>query len=158
MTSDINFETLLGKNINEVSFFGAISRFDNENMYWISNPDQQFLGKSYDRMFIITNEQGTIQEITLYFPGILDRFFFEKISDKYGHSDRDLVIDEILYDEPEEEIGNYVVKESFYTVKEGDSDNDSLYHFWDKTNFQIRMFFDYANNKTDIRFNIGLKD
>ena len=153
-----DFETLLGKNVSDISFIGNSENTLNDNIYIISSPKVQFLGKPINQIGISTNKDKTIQRIIIFFPQTttVDRSFYKTISDKYGYDYDVMVVDKTLSEESSSIKENKTsfkanLRQTTMLLKKGSIEDDNIINLlWDKDNFQIILFLN--NNRKQVSF------
>lgn len=156
--SDINIQSVLGKDINQASFMGVAENNFDDNIYLISNPKVQFLGKPIDQIVIGVNENKTIKRIFIIFPEPIDTSFYKIMSDEYGTDYEVMVIDKTLNEKSSSvEIIDGSFKETLnqitMSLKKGSVEDNFINNIlWNKDSFQLMLFFNYHKNRIELHF------
>ncbi|WP_299888918.1 hypothetical protein [uncultured Lacinutrix sp.] len=156
----IRFEHLLDKNLS-ITKEAIGSDFENtlfsESFYYISDKSikKDFYGMEYNSLSIETNEKDTVQSISVHFPKVINRQFYDAFIKKYGEPTSIFVIEKRkVVSETKSNEGHF--KKSDIDLREGTFEENPLFIIWKKENFQIKAFLRHRQNMSEITFSIPL--
>lgn len=159
----MEFEKLLGKH---VSVFEETIGDDFENklfgnsFYYISDEfnKKYYSDMQYHNLTISTNQNHIVESISIHFPKVIDRQFYDSFIEKYGEPNKTQVIDK-----------RHVINEGSYTtgelkiqklskseleMREGTFDEKPLFIIWEKEHFYIQAFLRHKQNISEITFSL----
>jgi len=153
------FENLLGKHISISKFFtGSDFKTNNYGKKFYINSEQiddSFLGVPYNFITIIPDENDTIQSITIHFPKLINRQFYDSFIEKYGEPNNIQVIENRKVMSKgtygDSDFKQHLTKSTF-DLREGSFEENPLFIIWKKDSFQINFFFRYEQNKSELTF------
>ncbi|TSE08412.1 hypothetical protein [Aquimarina algiphila] len=82
MTTHIPLE-FLGKHINELPNVNTIY----EGGICIVNRSDEYLGKPYENLYILTNNERIVQSFSIYIDEIINQSFYDRMVKEYGKPD-----------------------------------------------------------------------
>jgi len=161
---DIKFEDLLGKHISVAKdFTGSDFKASNYGTKFYINSEQiddSFLNVPYNFITIMPNENDTIQSITIHFSKLINRESYDSFIEKYGEPNNIQIIENkkiISTSISEDEGFNQKLTKSTFDLREGSFEEKPLFIIWKKDGFQIKLFFRYEQNKTELIFSFPEK-
>jgi len=113
-----------------------------------------FFDKPYNHVFINTNDQDIIRDITIYIDGIIDRPFYDTFINHYGEPNSIQIIDEIKPISKGVGDFNEDLEKRFISTKEGAFEDKPLYMLWNKKHYQIKILLKHRTSKTEITFRL----
>ncbi len=154
----IEYEFFIGKHVNEFSVINELKRERKTNFnkyYMFSKKGKIFCGKTFNHLTIKTNNQEIIEDITLYFPVILDKTFYSSLTNRYGLPSQIRVADTITRSGKvhKDELVSYSMDQTT-SLKEGNFDDKPIIVLWEKEDYQIRLFFKYEINVSEIEYSL----
>ena len=147
---NFEFQSLLGKKINEANALGAVHKNNFDDYYRIKDPRFYFHKKKIDLVLLKVSEDTIIEHIFIYFLTAAIDNLFETICRLHGGSHKIMEPDQELekstdWETNEEGFTSYL-SESFITLKEGSIyDTDIQYIKWDMPDFNVTIYC--ANKK-----------
>lgn len=153
--TNINFESLLDKKIDEINFIGDYINLGNQELYYISKPKINFIDVDISQIVFSTDNNKKIINVIIFFPSLLDKSFFEIMCKKYKHTDEIFVFDQVvnegdLEDFANEFSGNF--KETKVSLKKGSINDKVDTIYWDMIKYRITLNYRYIDNTTVIYF------
>lgn len=155
---NVQFESILGEEIKNVSYLGVIENNFDEKIHVISEPKVTFLDKKIEQIVITTNVDNIIERVLVLFPEPIDTTFYRDISSSYSSNYDVFVPDKVLSEKiSSNEVNNDSFKETIrqttMTLKKGNiADSDIIYIFWDKKSYVIKLYYNYSKNRIDLYF------
>lgn len=155
---EINFETLLGKNISEIQLLGYASNNMDDNIYLITEPRVKFLGRPIHKLMIGTREDKKIVYIHIIFSEQGNKNFYKIISDEYGENFDVMVLDQAIT----KETTSKEIADGFFTenlehtstiLQKGTIHDKDLNHLlWSKEKFELMLFYNRFKNREEVHF------
>ena len=99
----------------------------------------------FNKLQIITNEAKIIEELSIGFPMIIDRAFYNKMINSYNYPNSILIKAKKIYESKGENVGefNQTLAKRLFSLIEGKFEDKPLYILWNKGWFQIRIIMYY---------------
>lgn len=148
---------LLGADISEASFLGEMQKMEASDfdMYHVFDSKTLFLDKYQSQFAIMTREDDTIREISLYMPPVMNKdTLVNEMAEIYGEG-KIMVVDEITHDGPSKVLkGKFsmTAKETRMTLKEGTMEDDVVQVIWEIEDVQIILHMKHLKGVLSVRF------
>ncbi|WP_418639611.1 hypothetical protein [Winogradskyella sp.] len=160
----IDFENLLGKHILTVeekigkNFENTLS---DKNFYYIQNEliKKELYAMPYNCLTILTNENDTVQSISVHFREVINRQFYDSFNKDYGKPNSILVIENrktISKTITKDKNGNIIqsLRKGEFDLREGNFEEKPLYIIWKKEDYQIKAFLRHKQNMSELTFSL----
>ncbi len=155
--TQIEFESFLGKDIAEISFYGDYPIEKNKSVI-TPHPEVQFFKKLINHIGIILNDAKMIKGVVLYMGELDEEPLIKLICNNYG-DDYNVMIRELLYEKSStsESEGEFkeILTTKQYTIKKGSLEDANRDHIvWNKDDFRIML---YTRNSSNIDLHFTTK-
>ncbi len=155
VTNPIRTE-LIGKHISEIPNAILENDTSSKGKWYKTNGNYDFLGKPYNNnLSIVTDKKDIIQYYYFSLRGQMDRMFFDKMTEEFGHPTVMYKMDQMVI--TSSSVDALGIRGTAMTgrVKECMFEDNPVFIFWDKEGYSI-----HANLGSQRSFNIqiGNKD
>lgn len=156
----MRFEVLLGKSIAfaESSIGDEFtSELFRANFYYLDKDSgyRLFYGSKYNCLSFQKNKVKAVHSVTVYLLEVLNIKTFDLLKEEYGEPDHIWVVEKtILISESfddSKDFQQYLIKRE-HDLREGAFDEKPLFIIWNKGVFEIKLFFRYEQNVSQVSF------
>jgi len=160
ISSNPKFEDLIGKEISlansifDTEFKNNLSGLKNLYIAYLDSP-KRFFNQQYSILSITVDDNNLINSITIHFLDVFDYCFFSSFNKEYHTPYKILVIDNKKVIN-KEKSGARTITQSQGKLQEGNFEDRPLFIYWENKSFQIKAFFRYKQNVSEITFGKSL--
>lgn len=150
----LKLQHLLGENISKAEILDLAPIRCSKNMFYISSESYLF-GYSFNHIAFFTNEDNTIEIITINLNGIINKTFYESISRHLGVPVSIQVVEyseEVLKKTNVDGLVPKTIEKRFIKTRNGIFEEKPLYIIWEKENLQVKVLIKYDQNSSEITF------
>ncbi|WP_346880774.1 hypothetical protein [uncultured Algibacter sp.] len=158
----MEFENLLGKDLLSVEKIIGIDfvKKDYGYPFYIGEYfNNDFFGMECSHITLLTDDKDMLQSISIHFPKILNRKFYDLFIKKCGNPDNIQVIENRKIESKsfvKDDNGKVVqtLRKSTFDLREGSFEEKPLYIIWKKDNYEIKAFLRHKQNISEITFSM----
>ncbi len=151
-TTNFDLNNYLGKPINEFDTVLVNGHLSNvRKMYKLSDSEMCLYGYSIKNVYLHANDSNNVVDITVHFPMILDKLFYDHIVELYGLPKKVLKVDKIIERKASLDKDGSSVSSKTYSTKEVNFEDKPTIIIWETQTIKIDIIYNYLQGATKMK-------